>query len=92
MTRKATALFVFVLLDGCVNFNPGPLKAVGFEHRAQSKKEGGVEISVVALTESETRDATDVDLAREGIQPVWVKVQNRESTGFVLPPIVIDPE
>jgi Carboxylesterase family len=33
-----------------------------------------------------------VYLAREGIQPVWLKVQNRESIRFVLPPMVIDHE
>ena len=31
-----------------------------------------------------------VELARHGIQPVWVKVENHESTGFVIPPMAVD--
>src|SRR4051794_5384009 len=73
-------------------FTPRPLGEVGFERRAQTKTVGDVQVSVVALTEAESRDAMGVDLAREGIQPVWIKIQNREGIGFVAPPIVIDPE
>jgi hypothetical protein len=73
-------------------FTPRPLGEVGFERRAQTKTAGDVQVSVVALTEAESRDAMGVDLAREGIQPVWIRVQNGESIGFVAPPIVIDPE
>jgi hypothetical protein len=63
---------------------------VGFERRALSKTEGGVQVSVVALTEQETHSAMGVELARHGIQPVWVKVENHEGIGFVIPPMVID--
>jgi hypothetical protein len=60
-------------------FTPRPLQEVGFERRAQTKTVGGVQVSVVALSEDEARAAMGVNLAREGIQPVWIKVQNGES-------------
>jgi len=85
-------LVLWVLVGGCASFTPRPLAEVGFERRAQSQTDGGVQVSVVALTADEARDAMGVNLARQGIQPVWVKVQNRESIGFVLPPMVIDHE
>lgn len=94
-TRPAgvlVTLVLWLLVSGCASFTPHPLEDVGFERRAQTKTEGGVQVSVVALTQDEARDAMGVNLARAGIQPVWIKVQNRESIGFVLPPMVIDHE
>jgi len=95
-TRKAgvlVTLALWLLVTGCgASFTPRPLEEVGFQRRAQSKTEGGVQVSVVALTEDEARDAMGVDLAREGIQPVWVNIENRESIGFIIPPMVIDHE
>jgi LssY C-terminus len=79
-------------IPGFARFNPRPLREMGFEQRAQPKTDGGVQVSVVALGEDEARAAMGVDLAQRGIQPVWVKVENRESIGFVVPPLVIDHE
>ena len=91
--RKAGVLSMLSLLllgSGCASFNPRPLGEVGFERRALSKTDGGVKVSVVALSEDEAGGATGVDLARRGIQPVWIKIENHEGIGFVVPPIVID--
>ena len=81
-----------ILIAGCASFQPQPLDKSGFEQRAQSSTDGQVTVSVAALTEKEARDALGVDLAGAGIQPVWVKVANRESIGFMILPIVIDHE
>jgi hypothetical protein len=83
-------LSLLLLGSGCASFNPRPLGEVGFERRALSKTDGGVKVSVVALSEDEAGGATGVDLARRGIQPVWIKIENHESIGFVVPPMVID--
>ncbi|MBV8358180.1 MAG: LssY C-terminal domain-containing protein [Deltaproteobacteria bacterium] len=92
-TRRVGVLLLVGLLllaSGCTQFNPRPLQEVGFERRALSKTEGSVQVSVVALTEQETHSAMGVELAHHGIQPVWVKVENHESIGFVIPPMAID--
>jgi hypothetical protein len=73
-------------------FAPRPLAEVGFEQRAESRTDGDVRVSVVALSDDESRQVTGVNLPAEGIQPVWIKVENREPIGFVLPPITIDRE
>jgi len=90
---KAGVIAVLMLLSlscGCASFNPRPMDDVGFEQRAVSETDGGVTVSVVTLSEDETNAALGVDLARRGIQPVWIKIENHESIGFVVPPIVID--
>ena len=95
--RKWKALVIAMplllsLSSGCASFNPRPLEEVGFEQRAQSKTDGGVTVSVVALSEDEASAATGVHLARRGIQPVWIKIENHESVAYVIPPLVIDHE
>ena len=84
------AMSLLLSLGGCASFNPHPLEEVGFEQRAVSKTDGGVTVSVVALSEDEASGAMGVDLARRGIQPVWIKIENRESLGYVIPSLVID--
>ena len=81
-----------ILAAGCASFHPQPLDKVGFEQRAKSSTDGKVTVSVAALSEEEARGALGVDLAGDGIQPVWLRVENREAIGFVIPPIVIDRE
>lgn len=83
-------LVLLSLCCGCASFNPRPREEVGFERRALSKTDGGIKVSVVALSDDEASRATGVNLARRGIQPVWVKIENHESIRFVVPPVVID--
>jgi len=94
MLKMKTGILVTLvfLVLGCtsLSFNPHPLEQVGFQRRAQTKTVGNVEVSVVALTEAETRAAMGVDLARKGIQPVWLKICNSEDILFGIPPMVID--
>ena len=91
--RKASVLTVLVILSlgyGCASFNPRPPEKVGFERRALTKTDGGVRVSVVALSEDEAKDVMGVDLAGRGIQPVWIRIENHESLAYVVPPLVID--
>jgi hypothetical protein len=93
LRKKAHVLAILLSLlfaSGCASFNPRSFEQVGFERRARSTTDGGVKVSVVALSEDETKGAMGVDLAGQGIQPVWIKIENHESIGFVVPPIVID--
>lgn len=55
-----------------------------------SAVDGGVRVSVAALSTDETRDEMGLRLDGAGIQPVWVKVENGESLRFYIPPITID--
>jgi len=90
--RPLIGLLSAALAAGCASFQPQPLDQAGFERRAQSVTEGKVTVAVTALTEDEARGAFGVDLADARIQPVWVKVANREAIGFLIPPIIIDAE
>jgi hypothetical protein len=60
--------------------------------RAQSQVQQGLRVSLTALAADETRRVVGFDLASRGIQPVWVKVVNREDLRYFVPPITIDSE
>lgn len=81
-----------ILTAGCASFQPQPLERASFHQRTVSGTDGKVTVTVAALTVSEARDALGVDIASSGIQPVWVKIENRESITYLIPPLVIDSE
>jgi len=71
---------------------PRPLPEAVLLRRGQSRSEGGVTVTLTVLGDAEARVLLGFDLAPAGMQPVWVKVVNREGTRWFLPPISIDPE
>ena len=94
--RSKPALFAVVVaalsLSGCSRFNPQPIEDAPFQKRAQAQTEGGVTVSVVALTPEEARSALGFDASGDDIQPVWLKVSNTEPIRFFIPPITVDDD
>ncbi len=60
--------------------------------RAQSKSDEDIRVSVAVLGAQESRELFGVDLADDGIQPVWLKVENHDDVPywFLLPGL--DPQ
>ncbi|MGH7831139.1 MAG: LssY C-terminal domain-containing protein, partial [Candidatus Binatia bacterium] len=48
--------------------------------------------SVAALSPEESHKAFGVKMAKRGVQPVWLKIENREKDPYWLLPISLDPE
>jgi hypothetical protein len=80
-----------LLITNCASYRPKPLATISFRDRIQVRSEAGLEVSAAALSPEESRDAFGVDLASNGIQPVWLQVTNRTEENFWLMPISIDP-
>ncbi|MHC4858802.1 MAG: LssY C-terminal domain-containing protein, partial [Planctomycetota bacterium] len=74
------------------SFDPRPLAEVPFLLRAQTQKKGAVRVTVVVLSEEESEQVFGVDLVDEGIQPVWVGVENDDEVPFWFIPAGVDPE
>jgi hypothetical protein len=91
-TRVLVALLVLPGLAGCSRFEPRPLDEPILLRRAQSRIDGGVNVTVAPLSAEEARVVLGFDVERSGIQPLWVKVVNREPVRWFLPPITIDSE
>ncbi|MEB3255836.1 MAG: hypothetical protein VKJ05_05555 [Synechococcaceae cyanobacterium] len=71
-------------------FRPAALREGLLLQRAQTQVQQGLRVSLTALGAEEARRLVGFDLASRGIQPVWVKVVNREDGRYFLPPITIE--
>ena len=91
-TRVLVALLLLPGLAGCSGFEPQPLDEPTLLRRAQSRIDGDVNVTVAPLSAKEARAVLGFDVERSGIQPLWVKVVNREPVRWFLPPITIDSD
>ena len=97
---RKTILWAFILcaliaalsLATCSRFNPQPIDGAPFQKRAQTSTDGGVTVSVVALTPDEATAAVGFETEGDDIQPVWIKVTNGEAIRYYIPPITVDGE
>ena len=86
-------LIYFITLSGCTIYQkPRPIHDIPFMERSQSKVDGEVRVTVAVLTAEESRDLFGVNLASQGIQPVWVRVQNADTTPYWLLSTGLDPD
>ena len=97
MLRKILLVLAILNILGCAKrystpFSPRPLEEVKFLDRAQTKSSNGITVTTAVLSPKESREVFAVDLESEGIQPVWVNVENKTNKSFLLLPISLDPE
>jgi hypothetical protein len=63
----------------------------GFMERAQTQEDPRAKVTVAVLAAAESRRLFGVDLARRGIQPVFVRIENRAAEPLRLQLVGIDP-
>ena len=90
--KIGAALAVIVLFAGCASFNPKPAEEAGFMQRAQTQAANGVTVTVAALSAEEAAAVFGVPLHRREIQPVWIRIENRDSVDYVFLPADMDPD
>ena len=71
-------------------YEPDP-RADGFMERAQTQASPRAAVTVAVLAAHESRRFFGVDVARRGIQPVFLRVENRSSESLRLQMVSIDP-
>jgi hypothetical protein len=84
-------LLLVGLLPACATFQPTPLEQVPFRERAVTQRQGAVQVSAVALSAEESAAAFGVPLAEDGIQPVWLRIENGEDVVYLFMPAALDP-
>ena len=71
------------MLVGCATYRPRPVEEVpGFLERAQTRSRAGLTVTVSVLSNLESQQIFGVNLAGEGIQPVWLAVENESSMDY----------
>ncbi len=74
---------------GCASFEEP--QRLDYKSRAITRTDGNLYVSTSVLSEDESRDVYGVPLAKKGIQPVWIQVENREAVAYWLMPVALDP-
>jgi hypothetical protein len=87
------AIISFIFVYGCTVYQkPRPYYDVEFRERSQSKVNGEVRVTVAVLSDEESRQLVGVNLAGQEMQPVWVRVQNADSSPYWLMSAGLDPD
>lgn len=76
---------------GCVYYRPKPLEDVQFRDRIQWVGDDDVRIGVAALSAKESKQAFGVALAKKGMQPVWLEIENRSAAPMIFLQQSVDP-
>ncbi|WP_455218793.1 LssY C-terminal domain-containing protein [Kaarinaea lacus] len=87
---KLSRLLFLLLLTGCAAAPP-QTESLDYKSRAETRTDSGVRVSAVVLSPQETEHSFAVSLAKKGIQPVWIEIDNKEEKQFTLMLISIDP-
>jgi hypothetical protein len=92
--RRAVALLAALLTAqaGCVSYDPQPLEAVPFRERSVSEHRGDLRVSAAALGQREGALLFGVPLANQGIQPVWLEIQNGHEDPYLFLQQSVDPD
>jgi len=75
-----------------IRFDPDPSHDVDFISRAERKSAPGMGVSASALGAGESRRSFGGDLARYGIQPLWISIENETDEPLVFVQIATDPD
>lgn len=85
-------VIMVAVATGCASFKPGNVEKAGFRERSLHREDAEFRVEVAVPSPREVAQLFDRKLDREGIQPVWLRVENRgDSPAFFLP-LVTDAE
>jgi LssY C-terminus len=82
---------IAAVLAGCATFVPHKIQDPAFEHYAVRREKSNVTVTVAVLTAPESMQFFGVPLESKGIQPVWLKVDNRNNYVVYIVPRSTDP-
>jgi len=81
---RCLCLYLAVLLLGACATRPYEgvqVDAASFLKRSITQEDGALVVTTAVPDAGETRALTDLDLYEQGIQPVWLKIENRGEVG-----------
>ena len=81
-----------VLSFSCATFNPRPIGEVPFRERAQTQCDNNICVTAVVLSAEESDAVFGLPLYKKGIQPVWLKIDNKDEEEVWFPPVGLDPD
>lgn len=87
-----SSLASLLICVGCASTGPETeLENLDYKSRAATSSDGTVTVSASGLSADESRVVYGVGLAKKGIQPVWVEVENGDDVAYWLMSPGLDP-
>ncbi len=97
--RLLLSVLALLLLQGCASSRwfgqgdpPNGLVETGFKTRLETRARGDLSVSVAVPTAEESRAIFGVPLESQGVQPVWIEIENRGNSRRLFLPIDLDPD
>ena len=81
-----------VTFAGSFRFRPDPSGDASFIARAQQKSVTGINVRASALGTHESQQSFGENLAKYGVQPVWLSIENETDEQLVFLPIAMDQD
>jgi hypothetical protein len=78
-------------LVGCARYSPEPMASVPFLERALTRERNGIRVTVAVPSDQEGDRLFGVSLAGQGIQPVWLRIENGTPRPYWFAPLGLDP-
>jgi hypothetical protein len=88
---KAVVLLAMMACTGCARYAPQPTANAPFLARAATQTRDGLRVAVAVPSDEESERLFGVPLAAEGIQPVWLEVENGTDRPYWFLPLSLDP-
>jgi len=85
-------LICILTVFGCARFNPRPIDKSLFRERALTQYEGNIRITAAVPDARESKRLFDANLYGDGIQPIWLEVENNDEEPVWILPVGIDPQ
>lgn len=90
LLRLTVSWLLVLLLIGCAT-SPLQTESLDYKSRAETRIDGRIRVSAVVLSPQETENSFSVPLAKKGVQPVWIEIDNQEEKQFTVMLLSIDP-
>jgi hypothetical protein len=87
--RWVVCLLLMLVVGGCASI--APQQEPGYRERALTSSTDHLRVSSSVLSAEESRAVYGMPLARNGIQPVWLQVENNGEVPFWLLSLGLDP-
>ncbi|MCK8601388.1 LssY C-terminal domain-containing protein [Desulfoferrobacter suflitae] len=82
---------VFALLTGCVSYRPVPLEQTLFRSDLSTCTNDKISVAATVLSSEQCRRVFGADLYSQGIQPVWLEIENKSDAMLVFFERSVDP-
>ncbi len=89
--RFLAAVMLLTLIPACATYAPVPINKTNFNQRSQTKTVGGLTVTVAVLSHEKSEQIFGRPLAKKGIQPVWLEIENNEKIPYFLFSRALDP-